>query len=445
MKTAAESSDHSPHWFWGSAKALQQSVHAFPAQIAQQNGGIAAFRILHKKFIAVSDPELYSRVLVKNADSYQRSYHFTNLQRVFGSGLFTTCGEGWQRRRIRANAIFNRELVSRMVPAGAIAVSRMLTEWGLYAESGADVSIVQEMQKLTVSIIYKSLFSVDISQHKTLQICHTIEASNCIIKKINTSLVSFPAWLPGKTNSELDKANTAISKLVLDAVAQKAVLTDSDILDGLVENRASRLALTTDILDECKNLFAAGYETTSLTLSWALYLLATHPKIANRWHQECDAVLRDKTAPGAEELKKLEFTRDILFETMRLYPVIYNQPRVCVADDILGTEKIAKGQVVILSVYGIHRNPQYWDKPDDFNPHRFSGNWPRKAFVPFGKGKHTCLGNNFSIQEMLLVLAMIGKKFELHPASDEKVHPDGQLVLVPDRPIVLKLSKRGQV
>ncbi len=438
------------HWFWGSLGAFLKEPYAFPGKVAGEAGGITRFRLLHRKFIAVNHPDLYDQIMVRNAEAYERSYHFKFQQVLFGKGMITTDGPEWAAKRGRGAPAFTRDSLKKVAPQNAKTAAHFLDGWDKAADAGESIPLMSEMQKLTISIICKSLFSVDMDHASTAQFCDAARESASIIRIQNATLLRLPLWAPTKTNAQLLKTRQSITDFVLDKIEKRKMSRQPgearDILGVLLNGREMKdleKEEYEDILDECKTILLAGFETTALTLSWALYLLATHPEAAVKWHDECDRLVAEDD-PSREGLEKLAYTRQVCYETMRLYPVVFTQPRVCVKNTKLGEHAVKKGELLLLSIYGMQRSSDYWDDPHTFNPDRFARDktYPQKSYMPFGKGKHTCLGNHFAVYEMLAILSMIGKRFNLKRADDAPVGIRSTLLLMPDKEIPLFLKRR---
>ncbi len=441
------------HWLMGSVADLQKAPHAYPGIVAQKHGGIARFRILHRRFIAISDPNYYDQIMVKNHLSYERGVQFRNQHVLFGRGMVSTEGSEWSKKRTRAQPSFNREALKKTVPLSVKTVERFIRQWDEKITAGEELSLIPEMQKLTISVICQALFSVDIDQKIAVQFCEDLRDSMLLIRKKNQAIFPLPLWLPHKSNDALKANRDVMNAFVKDKIVKRKKKKESDpglpdILDNLLAGKEfNDLSLEDqeEIVSECKTLLVAGFETTALTLTWALYSLARYPEVAKKWHEECDQVLKDRDNPEFEDLDNLDYTRQIVFETMRLYPVIFTQPRECVKDDQLGPYKIKKGDMMLLSNFGIHRDGKVWESPEEFRPERFADGvmWPRKSYMPFGKGKHTCIGNTFAAYEMLTALSMIGKRYTINRKDPSEVGVKATITLMPDRDIFLTLGKRS--
>ena len=174
----------------------------------------------------------------------------------------------------------------------------------------------------------------------------------------------------------------------------------------------------------------SGHETTSLILSWTWSLLAQHPEAERQLHCELDNVLGDRM-PSLVDLDRLPYTLMVLYESMRLYPPVWFIARKSVyAGELTGVE-IPEDSLVIVSPYAIHRHPEFWDKPDEFDPMRFVNGLPKQrySYIPFGGGRHLCLGMNLALIEGQMILAAIAQRFRVHPLANQPTAPAPAITL----------------
>ena len=201
-----------------------------------------------------------------------------------------------------------------------------------------------------------------------------------------------------------------------------------------------------DALDETKTLFTAGFETAATALSWMLGLLAVHRDIADACHEEVDHVLGGRL-PTADDLSQLPKLTAVCEETLRLYPPITQIGRLSLAEDALGQYRLPKGATILISMYGIQRSPEFWDEPDAFKPDRFAPGRrdaiPDLAFMPFGAGRRTCIGNHFAMQEQVSVLATILQRFRLEMAPGADLRETLRVTLQPGANLLIQPTPRG--
>ncbi len=187
------------------------------------------------------------------------------------------------------------------------------------------------------------------------------------------------------------------------------------------------------IRDEAMTIFLAGHETTSQALSWTWYLLARHPRVEERLHEELDTALGGRP-PGAGDVERLPYTRAIVAESMRLYPPAWSIARRALAELELGGYRVTKGAIVITSPWIVHRDARWFPAPERFEPERWlvaDDDRPRTAYFPFGGGTRICIGERFAWTEAMLVLATLATRWRLTVASDEPVVPLPRITLRP--------------
>jgi cytochrome P450 len=181
------------------------------------------------------------------------------------------------------------------------------------------------------------------------------------------------------------------------------------------------------VRDEAMTVFGAGHETTAAALMWTWYLLSQHPDVEARLMEELDTVLGGRT-PQLSDLPRLTYTEMVIKEAMRLYPPAWSVTRQTVGDDVvISGYPIKQGSVVILNIYGVHRDARYFPDPERFDPERFSPEnektIPKHAYLPFGGGPRVCIGNAFAMMEARLIVATIAQQFHLSLAPGHNVEP----------------------
>jgi cytochrome P450 len=208
----------------------------------------------------------------------------------------------------------------------------------------------------------------------------------------------------------------------------------------LAARDANGVAMTDrQVRDEVITIMSASYDTTALALTWAWVLLAQHPAVAARLFAKIDAVLGERT-PTVSDLALLPEVKQVITETLRLYPSTWAIGREAVNDTWLGGQRIRRGTTVLLSPWLLHRDARFFDQPATFRPERWANglaqNLPRFAYAPFGGGQRVCLGSEFAQLEAALVLTTIAQRFRI--ALSNPTRP-------PEPMPVLTLQPRGGV
>ena len=200
-----------------------------------------------------------------------------------------------------------------------------------------------------------------------------------------------------------------------------------------------------DLRSEVMTMFIAGYETAANSLAWTWYLLAEHPEIEAKLFEEVDSVLCGRTATVAD-LPQLQFTEMIMKESLRLYSPAWLTSREVINECEIGGHHLPVGTTVFTSQWVIHRDPRFFDQPEEFNPNRWANNFaktlPSITYFPFGAGQRVCLGQSFAMMETTLILATVAQKFQLKLIPDQKVEPWSSFLLRPKNGIKMLLNKR---
>ncbi len=433
----------------GCARPLREAPHRFVAETALQHNGIARFRVLHRRLIAVSHPDLIRHVLVTRHDHYERSFHYHTSRAILGLGLLTTDGPIWKLRRRQIQPAFHPDKVARVHPAACAAAHALFERWECQRRAGLPVPLVADLQAFTLDAMCRALISTPVDSDDARTFGNALRESLYLVRRKNNAACPIAAWIPTPTHRALAATRRIFDRFLtphLHARSTPNATPQDDILQNLLEVRDpdSGLPLPPQaLLDETKTLFAAGFETTATALTWALHTLSHHPDIAHAWHTEIDRTLAGRT-PSWSDLDQLDLTSRIVQETLRLFPPVYTLGRVCTQDDSLAGFPIRKGETLLLSVYGAHRSPEFWPDPDRFNPDRFTPNqpWPKHAFLPFALGKHQCIGNTFALAEASLLLALVGQRYQLRPTLPFNIPARAQVTLVPAHEIPVHLIPR---
>jgi cytochrome P450 len=431
----------------GDLRAFASAAHLEVAALAGKHGGIAQFRLLHKRLIAVSNPDYAQHMLVGRRERYHRGTENRELRAITGDGLLVTDGHPWLQRRRQMQPSFRASSLQSLVPAVSDTVLRLLDRWERSRRQAHPVPVVADTQSLTISAMVRMLFSHNIDFEEALRLGDAVRNGFRMVGRRQLCRLAPPLWIPTRSNRVLKRHCRVLDSFVRSRVVEhqrKDASRSADIVSTLSESRdpETNAPLSFDALaDEVKTLMVAGFETTSSTLAWALYLLARHPEAAARWHEEIDCVLRGR-CPGWDDLERLPYTAHVLHETMRLYPPVHTIARDCLEDDDLDGYKIPRGSTVLISVYGIQRGEAWGPDPDAFRPERFTTDWPKRAFLPFATGKHVCIGKQFALIEMMVALALIGQRYRLVLRDNRVVEPKAQVTMVPAEEIFINLTPR---
>lgn len=418
---------------------------AYFASIVRQYGDYASLRVLTFRILLINRPDDIENVLVHHPRKFEKGRVLQANKRVFGRGLLTSEGDFWLRQRRLAQPAFHRARIASYASTMVEYAERLLHEWN----DGEERDIHKEMMRLTLQIVGKTLFDADVEKDagdvgKSLEMLLEIAA--------NFRRTMFvPQWLPTPTNLRLERAISQIEKVLYRIIAEKRASgrDAGDLLSMLLAAQDEDGSRMTDqqLRDEAITLFLAGHETTANALSWTWWLLARNPAVEAKLHAELNAVLAGR-APSLEDLPKLTYTNNIVTESLRLYPPAWGIARTAVADHEIAGYTVPKGSGVSFAQWTVHRDPRWYDAPEEFRPERWEGGdlmkrLPRFAYFPFGGGPRLCIGNNFALMETAMVLATIAQHYRFRLVKDHPVVPLASITLRPRYGIRATLESRS--
>lgn len=405
---------------------------------------------LLRRFHFVTDPDANRQIFKTNFINYPKSPEAKGvLAKALERGLFVIEGEEWRWQRRALNPAFAPRNVARLIPpvtrCAAEAADRL---------AGADgpVNISYEMMKTAFDVIVQVTFSGGDGK-STVPLDIVNEAiEHYLDKTARVSLLDFlglPTWVPRpgrvRTHPTLkalkDGADAAIAERRRNPKPDNPALLD--LLLDAEDPKTGRRMSDAELRDNLITFLIAGHETTALTLSWALYLLALDPATQKRAAREARAVLGTRAATG-DDVEKLPFIQQVLHETLRLYPPIPVHLRTAAADDQVCGHAVKKGDVMIVPFYALHRNRRLWEQPRKFIPHRFRdmAKIDRFAYVPFSVGPRVCIGADFAMQEATIILATLLARHRFRLTDARPPRPKLILTLRPDKDIWLDVRPR---
>ncbi|KAJ4881211.1 hypothetical protein Rs2_38266 [Raphanus sativus] len=436
-----------------------------------EHGGVYKLAFGPKAFVVISDPIVARHVLRENAFSYDKGVLAEILEPIMGKGLIPADLDTWKLRRRAITPAFHALYLEAMVKVFSDCSEKMISKSEkLLRDSGGDtieLDLEAEFSSLALDIIGLSVFNYDFgSVTKESPVIKAVYGT--LFEAEHRSTFYFPYWnfpparwiVPRqrKFQSDLKIINECLDGLIQNAKETRqetdveklqqrdySNLKDASLLRFLVDMRGVDID-DRQLRDDLMTMLIAGHETTAAVLTWAVYLLAQSPAKIRKAQSEIDAVLGEN-APTYESLKKLEYIRLTVVESLRLYP----QPpllirRTLKPETLPGGykgekegHKVPKGTDIFISVYNLHRSPYFWDNPQEFEPERFlrtkesngiegwAGFDPSRspgalypneiiadfAFLPFGGGPRKCIGDQFALMESTVALAMLLQKFDV--------------------------------
>ncbi len=396
----------------------------------------------------LSGPEEMRDVLLADAGVWAKSALIQRmLKPVLGDAILTAQGENWRRQRMALQPAFMRGRVQQFAPlmaeAGASAAEALLAQ-------GPEVDVTPLMVDVTFSVIERAIFS-DAPDFDRAGVRRAMETLLGTLGRSRVSdLLPLPEWAPRPMGLSARRARSVFRRAAEGQIAARRRRSDPGedflgLLLTLTDEETGRGLSDGEIRDTLMTFVAAGHETTALTLTWALYLLAHFPETQARLRDE----IRLEAGEGpltADHADSLAFTRQVIEETLRLYPAAPVVGRQAMRDTQIAGRPVRRGDVALLAVYALHRHQKFWERPDDFDPDRWSEDRrpsDRFRFLPFGGGPRVCLGSRFALMEAVLVLAAIIRRVELSPAPGLDAYPVMTVTLHPRGAMRLRAAPAG--
>jgi cytochrome P450 len=404
-------------------------------------GDVVSYRVGPFRNVLVSDPAMIEQLLVSRSSELRKSPIQQLVRPLIGNGTFLLEGEPWKKRRRMVSPPFHRQTIA--LYAGTIV--RLTSELVAQFKDGQVRDIYRDMTRLALQIVSRTLFDSDVGG-VLVEVEPALERAAAALTSRLDAKFPLPNWVPTPAVLRLRAARRDLDGLIDRFVARRRAdpRQGRDLISLLLATRdaESGLPLTTEqIRDEAVTIFIAGFETTAISLTWMLWLLAKHPVFMARLKAQVDTVLGGRL-PTVDDVGRMSMAENIVLETMRLYPPAWIIGRQAASDLEVGGYRVPKGWGIEFSQWVVHRDPRWWSAPDDFDPDRWmdglSDRLPRFAYFPFGGGSRVCIGNAFAKMEILLVLATMASEISFEQVGAASVTPEPGFTLRPATPIFLR-------
>ncbi|MEP7233625.1 MAG: cytochrome P450 [Ginsengibacter sp.] len=410
-------------FLFGSTFEILQNPVAFLSNLSKNYGPVVTVRFGGRKYYVLQHPDYVRHVWLENYKQYRKPGATKLLRMFLGEGLSTSNGELWLRqRRLMQPAFHSKKLqyFTDIINEEVTAFINRLNE----IPDNTKIDITHEFLKLTIRIISRSMFGMHFDEEISTMVNALDELASYAAAWM-MSPVKIPTNWPTPANKFFQKNckvfDTIIHRVIdtrRNEIATGRSSVNSDLLDMLLNSydEETKSPINEKLLrDEVVTIFMAGHETTAQTLSWMFYHLAKEKEINEKVKAESRIISNNKPLLF-EDIAKLIYSRQVIQETLRLYPPIWAVVRQPIKDDTIREFHLRKQSNVLLNIYGLHHHPNYWEQPENFYPEHFSvekeKSRPSFVYVPFGGGPRLCLGHNFAMLVMHIVLCRVVQSFE---------------------------------
>ncbi len=405
------------------------------------------------KAIFTTDPEIVQHVMQKNNRNYRKSEIQTKMIAQFaGQGLLTSDGSYWLRQRRLIQPGFHRTKLAGLSDVMLKVVQESWKGLDKLAAKNQPFDLSIEMTKMAFQVVAKSLFTTSVSDQELITLANNIqEIQEYIVQRLRQPYLIPWFYLSGKSKRQF-KISQESRAIILRIIQERRASGKShdDLLDMLLAARYEDNGegmTDQQLLDESLILFVAGHETSANALAWAFYLLCKNPEATEKIRAEYQEVVGDRKVEFSD-FPKLKYTTQVIQETMRIYPPAWITDRLANTPDDIKEYHIPKDRMFAIYIYGLHHSKKYWNEPEKFKPERFEKEnmkeKPSFAYMPFGGGPRLCIGNNFAMMEMQMVILELLKRYNFELAKNQIIEAMPYVTLQPKYGIKMKIKKRGK-
>ena len=408
---------------------------AFFTDLARTYGDIVAYRLGGERLLFVNQPQHIKDILVTHNRNFTKGRALQRTKRLLGEGLLTSEGAAHLRQRRLMQPAFHRERIAAYADMMVAYADRMRGAW----RDGETLDVAREMNRLTLSIVGKTLFDADVES----QAAEVGEALTGVMETFWMTMLPFSDLLEHLPLPKLRRGRAARAQLdaiIYGMIAERrrSKRDHGDLLSMLLsaqdeeaEGAAGRMS-DVQVRDEAMTIFLAGHETTANALTWTWYLLSTAPDVEAKLHAEVDRVLQGRR-PCVADIASLPFVERVVTESMRLYPPAWLIGRRAIADYELGPYVVPARTILVMSPFVTQRDVRFYTDPERFDPDRwtpeFRSTLPKFAYFPFGGGPRQCIGESFAWMELVLLVAAIAQRWRLQLVPGHPVVPEPLVTL----------------
>ncbi|HEY9869517.1 MAG TPA: cytochrome P450 [Candidatus Obscuribacterales bacterium] len=423
-----------------SAEQLQ-----FFLECRRRYGDYVKFRAAGEELHLFAHPDAVEHILLSNQDHYSRPESFTaRMSPLMGGGLLTSSGDLWLRQRRLLQPLFGKRSVADVHQVVADRTGRLLELW---QRAGGDqiVDFYAEMERLANSIAVELLFGGDKDETACAARTSLVESLTLLKQLMHRALFAAD---PTAVAVDLATARQRFEKLVTELMSRRDTGLPCHDLLALMStagrDQPGGTMTRQQLFDEAKTFLVAGHHATATAVTWTWFLLCQHKGIRNRFYEQLGCLRGN--SPDPAKLAALPYLRMILEESLRLYPPVFVLARTARHKDTICGRTVPAGATVLVSQWVTHRHPEFWARPEEFDPERFNpaeaASRHRFAFFPFGAGQRQCIGQQPAIVEALTILTMVGQAFDLELYPDQEVVPYPSFVLMPRDGLRMRLRRR---
>jgi len=437
-----------PSFLGGHFLQFRRSPIGFLTELST-HGDVAFFKMGSQPAYLINHPDLARDLLVVNAHKFHKGRALLRAKKLLGEGLLTSEGDAHLSQRRMIQPAFHRERIKSYAAAMTGYAAKMAGEW----QDGDVRDVDQEMMRLTLNIVGKTLFDADVEDEAD----EVGAAMTTLIKLFDYLLLPFSEILeklPLPQVRQFNRVKETLDTVIYGFINERrasGLIDKGDLLSMLLhaqdEESGARMS-DEQIRDECLTLFLAGHETTANALTFAFYLLSQNPEKEAKFHRELDELFPRGETPEPEDYPRLKYTTAVFAEAMRLCPPAWILGRLAIEEHEFKGYKIPMNALVLISMYLLQRDGRFWTDAEVFQPERFlPENAVKEAnqkfiYFPFGGGVRRCVGEQFAWMEGVLLLATLARKWKLSLTPEQRFGLSPMMTLRPKYGMRMQIEKR---
>jgi cytochrome P450 len=427
--------------------AFRRDPLTFLQAASRALGDVVYFKMGPQNVYLLNHPDYIKDVLVTHNQNFIKGRALQRSKRLLGEGLLTSEGEAHRRQRRLAQPAFHKKRVATYGVMMTDFAERTSARWS----DGETLDVSQEMMRLTLGIVGKTLFDADV-ESEAQEIGESLSA---LMELFNAMLLPFSELLeklPLPQNRRFVTAKERLDATIYRMIDERRRTGEDrgDLLSMLLlaqdEEGDGKGMTDQQVRDEALTIFLAGHETTANALTWTWYLLSQNPDVEAKLHEELNSVLKGNRVPTFEDVPKLRYTEMVLAESMRLYPPAWAIGRLALNDYEVGGYKVPAGSLVLMSQYVMHRDERYYQDPTHFDPERWTtearDSRPTYSYFPFGGGPRRCVGEGFAWMEGILLISSLARNWRMRLVPNHPVETRPVITLRPKHGMRMTLSRR---
>lgn len=397
----------------------------------------------------VNDPKEVKRIMIDDVKNFPKSHVLHELlEPLLGISIFTTNADVWKRQRELLRPSFELTRINNVFNLMSDAAKDIMDKLDVYSQNDI-IDIDKHMTFVTADVIFRTIMSSKLDEENGMKVLEAfITVQEETAKTALRRFFCIPQWL----SNILGENKRAMAGRVIRDTLAKIIRprydnadndANQDILSSLlktVDDKGNKFSFE-EILDQVSMLFLAGHETTASSLTWTLYCLSLDQEAQEKAYNEIMSI-ESKDKFSIQNIKDMKYLTNVFKEALRLYPPVGFFARESAKDTKIRDKLVKKGDGVVVAPWLIHRHDDYWENPHEFNPDRHNLNFPKEKYMPFGMGERICIGQGFAMQEAIIILSNIIRKYKIELKDGFVPDVVGRLTVRSANGMKIKLIKR---